>query len=326
MSYLFQFGMILAISFVGELLHALLPLPVPASIYGILILFALLYFKVIRIPQIRQASMFLIEIMPILFLPAAVGLMDSWHLISSTLLQYIVITILAMVNDFLTHSAYISVFISLIAFYLGSKLFLKFHFPLFNPLLTAVLLVIGFLKVTGMDYKDYNEGASYINYLLTPSTICLAVPLYEQIKLLKKNYKAIFLGILSGVVTGLFAVYVLCLAFGFDHASYVTLLPKSITTAIGMGLSEELGGYVSITVAAIIATGILGNIIGESVCRLFHITDPIARGIALGTAAHAMGTAKAMELGPIEGAMSSLSIVVAGVFTVVFASFFAVLI
>ena len=129
-------------------------------------------------------------------------------------------------NDFLTHSAYISVFISLIAFYLGSKLFLKFHFPLFNPLLIAVLLVIGFLKVTGMDYKDYNEGASYINYLLTPSTICLAVPLYEQIKLLKKNYKAIFLGILSGVVTGLFAVYVLCLAFGFDHASYVTLLPK----------------------------------------------------------------------------------------------------
>ena len=224
-------------------------------------------------------------------------------------------------NDFLTHSAYISVFISLIAFYLGSKLFLKFHFPLFNPLLIAVLLVIGFLKVTGMDYKDYNEGASYINYLLTPSTICLAVPLYEQIKLLKKNYKAIFLGILSGVVTGLFAVYVLCLAFGFDHASYVTLLPKSITTAIGMGLSEELGGYVSI-----IATGILGNIIGESVCRLFHITDPIARGIALGTAAHAMGTTKAMELGPIEGAMSSLSIVVAGVFTVVFASFFAILI
>ena len=229
-------------------------------------------------------------------------------------------------NDFLTHSAYISVFISLISFYLGSKLFLKFHFPLFNPLLTAVLLVIGFLKVTGMDYKDYNEGASYINYLLTPSTICLAVPLYEQIKLLKNNYKAIFLGILSGVVTGLFAVYVLCLAFCFDHASYVTLLPKSITTAIGMGLSEELGGYVSITVAAIIATGILGNIIGESVCRLFHITDPIARGIALGTAAHAIGTTKAMELGPIEGAMASLSIVVAGVFTVVFASFFAVLI
>lgn len=226
-------------------------------------------------------------------------------------------------NDFLTHSAYISVFISLIAFYLGSKLFLKFHFPLFNPLLTAVLLVIGFLKVTGMDYKDYNEGASYINYLLTPSTICLAVPLYEQIKLLKKNYKAIFLGILSGVVTGLFAVYVLCLAFGFDHASYVTLLPKSITTAIGMGVSEELGGYVTLTVAMIIITGIFGNVTAVAVCRLFHITDPIAKGVGIGSAAHALGTAKAIELGEVEGAMSGLSIVVAGLLTVAGASVFA---
>ena len=226
-------------------------------------------------------------------------------------------------NDFLTHSAYLSVFISLIAFYLGSKLFLKFHFPLFNPLLTAVLLVIGFLKVTGMDYKDYNEGASYINYLLTPSTICLAVPLYEQIKLLKKNYKAIFLGILSGVVTGLFAVYVLCLAFSFDHASYVTLLPKSITTAIGMGVSEELGGYVTITVAVIVMTGVLGNILGEFVCKIFRITEPISKGLALGASSHAIGTAKAIEMGEIEGAMSSLAIAVAGILTVVFASVFA---
>ena len=226
-------------------------------------------------------------------------------------------------NDFLTHSAYISVFISLIAFYLGSKLFLKFHFPLFNPLLTAVLLVIGFLKVTGMDYKDYNEGASYINYLLTPSTICLAVPLYEQIKLLKKNYKAIFLGILSGVVTGLFAVYVLCLAFGFDHASYVTLLPKSITTAIGMGLSEELGGYVSVSVVSIIITGVLGNIFAEKFLKLIRISEPIAKGIAIGTSSHAVGTAKAMEMGAVEGAMSSLSIVVSGILTVAGASIFA---
>lgn len=228
-------------------------------------------------------------------------------------------------TEFIQSSAYISVFVSLVAFYCGSKLFLKFRFPLFNPLLSAVLMVIVFLKLTGTDYKTYNEGAQYINYLLTPSTICLALPLYEQIKLLKENYKAIFLGILSGVLTGMTSVYLLCVAFGFDHNAYVTLLPKSITTAIGMGLSEELGGYVSITVAAIIATGILGNIVGEYVCRYARITHPIAKGIALGSAAHAMGTAKAMEMGPIEGAMSSLSIVVAGVFTVAGASFFAML-
>lgn len=229
-------------------------------------------------------------------------------------------------NDFMQHSAYLAVFISLFTFWLGTKVFAKFHNPLFNPLLISVLLVIGFLKLTGMDYKTYNEGASYINYLLTPSTICLAVPLYEQMKLLQQNYKAIFLGILSGVITGMTAVFLLCLAFGFDHASYVTLLPKSITTAIGMGLSEELGGYVSITVAAIIATGILGNMIGEYICKYAGIKHPIAKGIAMGTAAHAMGTAKAMEMGPVEGAMSSLSIVVSGVFTVAGASFFAMLI
>ena len=229
-------------------------------------------------------------------------------------------------NDFLQHSAYWSVFLSLFTFWLGTKVFAKFRNPLCNPLLISVLLVIGFLKATGIDYKDYNEGASYINYLLTPSTICLAVPLYEQMSLLKQNYKAIFLGILSGVITGMAAVFLLCLAFGFDHASYVTLLPKSITTAIGMGLSEELGGYVSITVAAIIATGILGNMIGEYICKYAGVRHPIARGIALGTAAHAMGTAKAMELGPVEGAMSSLSIVVSGVLTVAGASFFALLI
>ncbi len=229
-------------------------------------------------------------------------------------------------NHILQDSAYLSVFLSLFTFWLGTKVFAKLHNPLFNPLLISVLLIIVFLKVTGMDYHSYHEGAQYINYLLTPSTICLAVPLYEQIKLLEQNYKAIFFGIVSGVITGMTAVFLLCFIFGFDHASYVTLLPKSITTAIGMGLSEELGGYVSITVAAIIATGILGNMIGEHICKYAGIKHPIAKGIALGTAAHAMGTAKAMEMGPVEGAMSSLSIVVSGVFTVAGASVFALLI
>mgnify|MGYP000718324649 CR=1 FL=1 len=226
-------------------------------------------------------------------------------------------------NDFLTHSAYISVFISLIAFYLGSKLFLKFHFPLFNPLLTAVLLVIGFLKVTGMDYKDYNEGASYINYLLTPSTICLAVPLYEQIKLLKKNYKAVLAGICSGVLSSILSVIALAFILHFDHASYVTFLPKSITTAIGIGVSEELGGYVAVTVVVIIITGVIGNVFAEKFLKLMHIEEPIAKGIAIGSSSHAIGTTKAMEMGAIEGAMSSLSIVVSGILTVFFASFFA---
>ena len=174
-----------------------------------------------------------------------------------------------------------------------------------------------------IDYDTYNASAQYLSYLLTPATVCLAIPLYQQIRLLKENGKAIFLGIVSGVLTSLGSILGLSVLFGLNHEQYVTMLPKSITTAIGMGVSQELGGDVTITVAVIIVTGVLGNICAESVCRIFRITHPVAKGIAIGTSAHAIGTAKAMEMGEIEGAMSSLSIVIAGICTMVGASFFA---
>ena len=152
--------------------------------------------------------------------------------------------------------------------------------------------------------------------------MCLAVPLYRQMNLLKKNIKAVVLGIVSGVLASLVSVLALAWLFGLSHEEYVTLLPKSITTAIGMGVSEELGGIVTITVAVIIITGVLGNMIAEAVCRIARINEPIAKGLALGTSAHAIGTAKAMEMGEVEGAMSSLAIAVAGLLTVVGASVF----
>ena len=142
-------------------------------------------------------------------------------------------------------------------------------------------------------------------------------------RLLKDNFKAVLFGIVSGVITSLATVFVLAKLMGLTHEEYVTLLPKSITTAIGMGVSDELGGYVTITVAVIIITGVLGNIFGELICRLFRITEPISKGLALGSASHAIGTAKAMELGEVEGAMSSLAIAVAGVLTVIGATIFS---
>ena len=162
-----------------------------------------------------------------------------------------------------------------------------------------------------------------MSYLLTPATVSLAIPLYRQMEILKKNFKAIILSVLAGSITSMGVILVMAMLFGLSHEEYVTLLPKSITTAIGMGVSEELGGYVTITVAVIIVTGILGNIIGETVCKVFRIKNPISRGLALGTSAHAIGTTKAMEMGEVEGAMSSLAIVVAGLITVVGASVFA---
>ena len=163
----------------------------------------------------------------------------------------------------------------------------------------------------------------FISWFLTPATVCLAIPLYEQWQLLKDNFKAVLFGIVSGVIASLATVFVLAKFMGLTHEEYVTLLPKSITTAIGMGVSDELGGYVTITVAVIIITGVLGNIFGELICRLFRITEPISKGLAIGSASHAIGTAKAMELGEVEGAMSSLAIAVAGVLTVIGATIFS---
>ena len=199
----------------------------------------------------------------------------------------------------------------------------KWKVAIFNPLLISIALIIVFLILFDVDYDTYDFGAQYLSYFLTPATVALAVPLYEQIEPLKNNWKAIIAGILSGALTSALCVLILSIVMGLDHKQYVTLLPKSITTAIGMGLSEELGGIVTITVAVIVVTGVIGNMFAEQICKLFHITDPVAKGIAIGSSAHAMGTAKAMEMGEIEGAMSSLSIAVSGLLTVVVSLIFA---
>lgn len=221
------------------------------------------------------------------------------------------------------NSVFIGVMISLASYGLGMWLRKKTGLSFMNPLLISIILVVAFLLVTGVSYQTYEEGAKAISYLLTPATICLAVPLYKQFNLLKHNWKAVLAGVVSGVLSSLVCILLLSLLFKFDHQTYVTFLPKSITTAIGMGVAEELGGYVPLAVVVIVVTGVLGNVIAESVLKWFKIEEPIAKGIAIGSSSHAVGTAKAMEIGPIEGAMSSLSIVVCGLLTVIFASVFA---
>ena len=225
--------------------------------------------------------------------------------------------------EFLENSVFFGAVISFLGYELGLILKKRFKAAILNPLLIGIIAVIAVLLLLRVDYDSYNEGAQYISYLLTPATVCLAVPLYEQLTLLRKNFRAVAAGLISGVLASLVSVLLMALLFRLDHQQYVTLLPKTITTAIGMGVSEEMGGIVTITVAVIIITGILGNMIAEAVFKCFRIEEPIARGLALGNAAHAIGTAKAMELGPVEGAMSSLAIAVAGLLTVIGASVFA---
>ena len=226
-------------------------------------------------------------------------------------------------SNFLENSVFFGVFISIITYEIGVLIKKKLKLAIFNPLLISIALIIVFLLAFHIKYNVYESGAQCLSYFLTPATVALAVPLYEQIGPLKKNWKAIVAGILSGALTSALCVLAVALIFQLDHKQYVTLLPKSITTAIGMGLSEELGGIVTITVAVIVVTGVIGNMFAESICKLFHITDPVAKGIGIGSASHAMGTAKAMEMGEIEGAMSSLSIAVSGLLTVVVSIIFA---
>ena len=229
-------------------------------------------------------------------------------------------------HEFIAGSATFGVVLSLVCYYIGVLLKKKFNSGIMNPLLISIILTIAVLLLFRIDYADYNSSAKYLSWLLTPATVSLAIPLYMELDRLKKNFRAILISIFVGTVTSLVSILLFALIFRFSHSQFVTFLPKSITTAIGMGISEEMGGIVPITVAAIIVTGILCNIIGEGVLKLCRVTDPIAKGLAMGTSAHAIGTARAMEMGEVEGAMSSLAIVTAGIITVIGANLFAMFI
>ena len=193
----------------------------------------------------------------------------------------------------------------------------KWKTPLLNPILISVVLIISFVLLFDIDLAVYQAGTAGISWLLTPATVCLALPLYKQVKVLKKHLPAIFAGILAGTLTSLVFIFALCKLLSLDNALTISMLPKSITTAIGMVLSEQSGGYGSLTAASIIVTGILGSLFGSLLCKLFRLTEPIAQGVALGTASHVVGTSRANELGELQGAVSSLSLAIAGILTVI---------
>ena len=228
--------------------------------------------------------------------------------------------------EMLNNSVFFSVLITLIAFEIGTWIRNKTKLVIASPLLLATAIVIVALLALKIDYDTYSKGAAYISYLLTPATVCLAVPLYERLELLKKNLLAVVLSVSIGIALGLLSIFGLSLLFKLEYEHYATLLPKSITTAIGLDLSKELGGIPNITAAVIAITGIFGNLSAGFVMKIFRITDPIAQGLGIGTGAHAMGTVKAIEMGKTQVAMSSLALVVAGIVTVllepVFSRFF----
>lgn len=219
-------------------------------------------------------------------------------------------------TEILQTSSYFGLTLTLAVFWLSHYSCRKLKLSLLNPILLTSAIIIILLVVLDIDYETYESGANLIAELLTPATICYAVPLYRQVEILKKRFVTIIISIACGCAASVLCVFGFCALFKFSPEIYTALLPKSVTTAIGMGIAQELGGIVPIAVAAIIITGIFGGSIAVTVCRIFKITEPVAAGLAIGTSSHAVGTSKAIELGEIEGAMSGLAIVVSGLLTV----------
>ncbi len=211
--------------------------------------------------------------------------------------------------------------ISIAAFALGQFINKKFKISILNPLLISIVAIIGFLIYFNIDYEIYNKGGSVVSFFLGPATVVLAVPLYKQIKLLKQHALPIIIGIFLGSIAGIASIIILSKLFNLDELLMISLIPKSTTAAIAMDISKEIGGIPALTMGFVVITGSGGYIIGPFIFKLFKIENEIAKGISFGTASHAMGTAKAMEIGEVEGAMSSLAISVAGLITVFLAPF-----
>ena len=224
-------------------------------------------------------------------------------------------------TEFLNSSSFFCCALTLVAFAAAQAMQNRFKLAILNPILLSAAAIIAVLKLLDIPNETYQAGCKVLTYLLTPATICLALAFYERFQELKAHLGAISAGVLAGTVASLGSVYILARLFGLDAALTASLLPKSVTNAIGVALSEEIGGVAAITTAAIVITGTLGNIVGPALCRLLRLEDPIHQGVALGTAAHVIGTARAAQMHPMAGAVSSLSLTLAGLITCVFMSF-----
>lgn len=217
----------------------------------------------------------------------------------------------------LFNSSFFSLFITFVGYFIGLSIKKKYKIALFNPIIIGSLFVIAILQLTKADLIAYEANTQMLTFLLYPATVCLAILLFKQLRLFEKYKVSILCGIVVGVLVNYLIVLIFALIFKFDQTTFVSLVPKSITTAIGISITQSFQGIVPITIFSIVVTGLLGYMIAEPVLKFFKITHPVAKGIAIGTSSHIVGTSKAVEMGETEGALSSLSIVVAGLFTLV---------
>ena len=223
--------------------------------------------------------------------------------------------------EIFTASPFFGICLSVFAFEIGVFVNKKLKTPIANPLMIAVAIIITLLTVLKIPFETYNNGGAMITMFLAPATASLAMNIYAQLEQLKKRLIPILAGAFVGSVTSIACILVLTKLFGLDEAMTASLIPKSVTTPIAMGVSEQLGGIVPVTVAAVVVTGIIGAVFSPVFIKVFRVKDPVAAGLAIGVSSHALGTTKALEIGEVEGAMSGIAIGIAGLITVILAQF-----
>lgn len=211
--------------------------------------------------------------------------------------------------------------LTIFAFYLGRQISNKVKLSIFNPLILSIILIIIIIKIFNIPIKYYNNGGNIITMFLAPATTALAYYIYKQIEMLKKYFIPVIAGCFVGSATSLISVTVLSKLFGLEEVMLISLLPKSVTAPIAIDISNSLGGMTSITFLAVALSGLFGAVFAPLLIKIFRIKNSVAAGVAIGTCSHAFGTSKAIEIGEVEGAMSGLSIGIAGILTVIISMF-----
>lgn len=209
------------------------------------------------------------------------------------------------------------IFLTVITFVIGYEIQTKLKLKFLSPMVTSAVLIIAILLIFKIPYSNYKNGADILTYFVAPATVVLAVPLYKNIEAVKKYFIAIFIGCLIGITVGILVGVFLCNIFGINKEIILSMLPKSVTSAIGYEISKKIGAITEITMVFIVICGIIGYSTGEILFKIFKINNKVAKGVALGSCSHVLGTAKAMELGELEGAISTVSISISGVLAVV---------
>lgn len=212
---------------------------------------------------------------------------------------------------------YFGIILSFAAYEIGKWINQKLKTPIANPLLIAILLIIGFLSITGIDYEYYKKGGDFIAFFIAPATVAMVLDLYANIETLKKNIIPIFVGVGSGTIFSFIIAMFLSKILQIDRNLISSLLPQSVTTAIAISLSDEYQGIIGLTAIAVVIRGVSGAVFAPLVMKIFKIKDPVAQGVAIGTSSHAVGTSQARLMGEVQGAMSGLSIAVAGITAVI---------